>query len=96
MTIESKLTHLHLSNSPTQLWGWLNNIVHKLNNEHVPGKKVSHHSKPYWKADLSLLSNEVREARQQFKYRSNEYNKNLLDNAKHAFSEALKAAQTNH
>ena len=94
MTIESKLTHLLLSNSPTQLWGWLNNIVHKLNKEHVPVKNVSHHSKPYWNADLSLLSNEVREARQRFKYRSNEYNKNRLDNAKHAFSEALKAAQT--
>ena len=93
-TIGTELINLLLYNNPTQLWSWLNGTLNQLNKVHVPVKKVSRHSKPYWNDNLSLLSQEVREARKRFKYRSNEFNKTRLDNAKLAFSDALNAAQT--
>ena len=93
-TIGTELINLLLYNNPTQLWSWLNGTLNQLNKVHVPVKKVSRHSKPYWNDNLSLLSREVREARKRFKYRSNEFNKTRLDNAKLAFSDALNAAQT--
>jgi hypothetical protein len=67
----------------------------RINNEHVPIKTISKHSKPYWNANLSLLSSEVRKTRKRYKYRSNEFNKRTLDQAKLRFSDALNTAQSN-
>ena len=93
--IEPNITNLLLVEDPVKLWQWSNAALSRINNEHVPIKTISKHSKPYWNANLSLLSSEVRKTRKRYKYGSNEFNKRTLDQAKLRFSEALNTAQSN-
>ena len=62
----------------------------------VPLKRRTRHSKPYWSPKLTLLSNKLRIAISNFKYRSSFSNGELLKIARCDFTTALEEAKNTY
>ena len=75
--------------APEDLLSLLLNCVSEANKTHIPIKRISSHSKPYWCPILSELSLKVRNARIAYNSRSTPRNKGILDEIKERFTFTL-------
>ncbi len=66
--------------------------VIKCAHEHLPQKSVCAHSRPFFTADLKILQDEMRQARRDFKYRSDQHNLARLNQAKDRYNAAYSEA----
>ena len=70
------------------LWEMTKSLLLSSKHKHVPTKLVCNHSKSYWNSNLTVLSNKLREARKNFKGRSNFRNGEILKTAEDEFTGA--------
>lgn len=75
--------------SAMQLWELLLCHITEVNDQLIPMKKVSTHSKPYWSKELSAKSLAVRAARGAYQARSTPVNKDSYDHIKKEFAQLL-------
>ena len=87
------LPNLANADDPFLLWNRAKDILLKAKSTAVPTKLITQHSKPYWNSELSCLSKTLREARKNFKFRSNFTNGEVLREAKEKFTSALDNAK---
>ena len=80
------------SEDPKTLWKHLENIIEKVNIKHCKMKKVSHHSKPYWKPHLTILCNRMRKARRAYLTRNTDRRKEVMIETKQIFDDERKKA----
>ena len=73
--------------NPDKLWHELNKIFQESTKAHGAIKKVTKHCKPYWSAELTKLSNELRLARKAYKKRNTDSSLENLQKAKENFEE---------
>ena len=78
-------TSLINEEDPDKLWQEINNIFLESTKAHGALKRTSKHSKPYWSADLTKLSNELRLARKAYKQRNTDTSWENLRKAKENF-----------
>ena len=64
-------------------------------NNHIPSKISCIHSKPYWNANLTMLSINLREAHYNYSKKSSPYYKEQLDSYKDAFKAELIKCKNN-
>ena len=62
-----------------EIWSRIKQSINEASYKIIPTKKSCHHSKPFWNADLSAASKEVRKCRKQFRFKSNYSNGKALD-----------------
>ena len=67
---------------PQTLWNVAKDLILEAKHKFVPTKIITGHSKPFWNSDLSHLSQKLRQARKQFKFRSDYRNGEVLEKAK--------------
>ncbi len=68
--------------------------VNKCANDHLPTKSVCSHSRPFFNKELKQAQNELRQARRDFRYRSDQRNLSKLNDAKHRYNEKYTKAST--
>ena len=73
--------------NPDKLWNDMNNIFLDSTKNHGAIKRTSKHSKPYWSAQLSKLSDDLRTARKRYKQRNTDPNLENLVKAKENFEQ---------
>ena len=78
-------TSLQNEDDPDLLWHDINNIFLESTKAHGALKRSSKHSKPFWSADLTKLSNELRLARKAYKQRNTDSSWEKLRKAKENF-----------
>ena len=81
---------------PQTLWNVAKDLILEAKHKFVPTKIITGHSKPFWNSDLSHLSQKLRQARKQFKFRSDYRNGEVLEKAKNEFTDALNEAKRKH
>ena len=79
----------------SDLWKLTKAILAKGNQDAVPKKKTTKHSKPYWNASLTHLSSTMRQKRKQFKACSDPIRRQALKEAKYNFSCEVEKARAN-
>ena len=87
--VQYLLPLLDEEHTPDLLLSSLSSAIAETNTINIPTKKVCCHSKPYWSSTLKLLSGDLREKRARFSSRSTPRNKQLHEEAKVAFTDAL-------
>ena len=89
--IESQLDSLENEENPEKLWNEVNKIFLQSTKAHGAIKKTTKYSKPYWTAELTKLSEELRTARKLFKKRNTDYSLENLMKAKENFEKQKQA-----
>ena len=90
----SRLPQLANNANPNTLWENAKEILLSAKQSVIPMKRISQYSKPYWTAELTDLSLKLKQARNNYRYRSDFVNGDKLQTAKLAFSEALDRAKS--
>ena len=88
----SVFSEISTESDPFKIWELAKSILLFAREVSVPLKRITKHSKPYWSPKLTLLSNKLRIARSNFKYRSSFSNGELLKIARCDFTTALEEA----
>ena len=94
-TIENKLTEISdigLETNPYKVWEQLDQIITEATDTYCQTKKCSKHSKPYWTANLTILSKNLRRARKYYLKRNTDPNLQKFQEAKNIFDEERKRA----
>ena len=68
----------------------LENEIDKTNHNHCKYKKVTHHSRPYWTPQLTILCNRMRKARRLYNTRNTDCRKQEMILSKQLFDEERK------
>ena len=89
--LNSKLHQANLLNSTDArcLWENMRKLITDTNDEVMPVKKITEHSKPFWNSKLTDLSHIVRRAKDAMSKRSTPSNINRYKEAKYNFSSEL-------
>ena len=97
--VEAKLWGLELVPGLMQdghkLWEEYLNIIQEANNNYIPLKTVSIHSKPFWTEKLSESLKQFLTAKGNYQKRSTPHNKEKMREAKDAFSQELITEKNN-
>ena len=72
-----------------EIWSRIKQSISEASDRFIRTKISCHHSKPFWNADLSAASKEVRKCRKQFRSKSNYSNGLALDSAKEHFKSSF-------
>ena len=83
--IENKIVSFENEGNPDKIWKEVNNIFLQSTKDHGALKKTTKYSKPYWTAELTKLSEELRVARKLFKSRNTDSSLEKLQTAKENF-----------
>ena len=92
----SVFSEISTESDPFKIWELAKSILLFAREVSVPLKRITKHSKPYWSPKLTLLSNKLRIARSNFKYRSSFSNGELLKIARCDFTTALEEAKNTY
>ena len=90
--IRDSINETSQEENPDKLWKILENAINKSSNLHGKIKKSSIHSRPYWTKKLTLLRDEMKEARGRYNRRNTDRNKDLMIEAKELFDNERKQA----
>ena len=77
------------SETPQQLYDRFLQILKSSTEAHIPTKTVCRHSRPFWCAELSALSRNLREAQKRLRHRRNNLNREAVETAKELFKDTL-------
>ena len=83
--IASQIVSFNNEENPDKLWEEINSIFLQSTKTHSALKKTTRYSKPYWTAELTKLSEELRSARKLYKKRNTDYSLENLTKAKENF-----------
>lgn len=75
--------------SPFTLWEKLLVLIKRVNDNIIPTKRVTEHSKPFWTPELSVLSKKLQLLKKKLRNKSTPENIILYKEAKYEFSEKL-------
>ena len=84
-----------ITEDPYTIWEFLETQINQVNSKHCKTKKVTHHSKPYWTPNLTILCNRMRKARRAYVTRNTDPRKQLMIETKQLFDEERKKACDN-
>ena len=87
---EQKEAHLRNVNNPGDLRTFIDETIESVTLKHGTKKISSGHSKPYWTRKLTILCNEMRQARKSYCKRNTHSNKDRLIQAKELFDDERK------
>ena len=76
---------------PVELWKYVEKTIKEVTTKHGQMKKSTVHSKPYWTNNLTLLCENMREARKAYNKRNTDTNEQNMIRTKEEFDAARKA-----
>ena len=72
-----------------KIWSRIKQSISEASDNFIPTETSCHHSKPFWNADISAASKDIRKCREQFSLKSNYSNGLALASAKKHFKSSL-------
>ena len=75
---------------PMVLWEYIEDKIKEVNRKHCKMKKATHHSKPYWTRDLTVLCDEMRRTRKEYCQHNTDPRKEAMIETKLLFDEERK------
>ena len=66
-TLEDLIKDIMEIDDCNEIWSRIKHSISEASDKFIPTKKSCHHSKPFWNADQSAASKEVKKCRKQFR-----------------------------
>lgn len=85
--LEGKLSHLDLTDEPTKIWIAMQVALDDTLNTHGVKKIITSHSKPFWTRELSVMSDELRDAKKGWYKRNTDFRLERMNEARRVFDE---------